>query len=190
MPANTNTLPTYFLSDIWPIVLGLISAVYCGKSSPIWSAPHANSSTVLSLRAFLRHPLEFTELLAYDRALTRSRCFRLVGLAMVQTLYTTPLAVLVICLNATAQPIAPWLGLAANHRHLSRVDQIPAVEWRQDRAVAVELELARWAAPFCALAFVALFGFAEEAHVQYYKVLKAIVRPLGFLEPNEASASS
>lgn len=29
-PALVNSLPTYFLSGIWPIPIGLISAVYCG----------------------------------------------------------------------------------------------------------------------------------------------------------------
>lgn len=30
-PAIYNTVPTYFLVYMWPVVVGLISAVYCGK---------------------------------------------------------------------------------------------------------------------------------------------------------------
>ncbi|KAF7976551.1 hypothetical protein HWV62_6205 [Athelia sp. TMB] len=166
------------------------------RRSELDSMGNINTSTqnssckaaALSIRAFLCHPLELTELLAYDRALTRSRYFRLAALAMAQTLYTTPLAVLVICLRATTQPIVPWVGLAANHQHLSRVDLIPAAEWRQDRGEAVELELARWAAPFCVLVFFALFGFAEEARAQYCKAIQAVVRPLGFSGPSADSS--
>ena len=30
-PALVNSIPTYFLFNIWPIIFGLISASYCGK---------------------------------------------------------------------------------------------------------------------------------------------------------------
>lgn len=30
-PTIVNSLPAYFLYNMWPIILGLVSAVYCGE---------------------------------------------------------------------------------------------------------------------------------------------------------------
>jgi hypothetical protein len=34
-PATVNTIPTIFLLEIWPIVIGLVSGTYCGTSCSI-----------------------------------------------------------------------------------------------------------------------------------------------------------
>ncbi|KAJ7086817.1 STE3-like pheromone receptor, partial [Mycena belliarum] len=31
-PAFFNSLPTYFISSMWPVIIGLVSGVYCGLS--------------------------------------------------------------------------------------------------------------------------------------------------------------
>jgi pheromone a factor receptor len=36
-PAIYNTLPAYFISFMWPILIGLVSMVYCSASPSFWS---------------------------------------------------------------------------------------------------------------------------------------------------------
>ena len=33
-PQIVNMIPAYFLVVMWPIVIGIISAIYCGSSAP------------------------------------------------------------------------------------------------------------------------------------------------------------
>lgn len=49
-PALFNTIPTFFINGIWPIVIGLISASYCGKSqlSAVLSGKQNSFQYVLS----------------------------------------------------------------------------------------------------------------------------------------------
>ncbi|KAJ6487442.1 pheromone A receptor-domain-containing protein [Mycena vitilis] len=157
-PALYNTLPTYFLSSIWPLLIGLASAYYC----------------VRSLRAFAAHRAAFAQLLSAHSALTPSRYLRLSVLALTDMLLTAPLAAFTIALNATASPISPWLSWADTHFDFGRVVQIPRVAWagapdghaaRGSSGVAIELT--RWASPACALIFVGFFVFAQEARRNY-----------------------
>ncbi|KAJ6481580.1 GPCR fungal pheromone mating factor, partial [Mycena vitilis] len=107
-PALYNTLPTYFLSSLWPLLIGLVSAYYC----------------VLSL-AFAAHRAAFASLLSGHSALTPSRYLCLSALALTDLLLTAPLAAFTIALNATATPIVPWLSWADTHFDFARVAQIP-----------------------------------------------------------------
>lgn len=111
------------------------------------------------------------------------------ALAITEMLCTTPLASFVIWLNATAQPIAPWRGLADAHFKFSRVEQVPAVIWRQNHLIVVSMELTRWIAPVCALVFFAFFGFAEEARRNYRMLFWAVVKPFGFSPPAPQSSA-
>ncbi|KJA26520.1 hypothetical protein HYPSUDRAFT_36232 [Hypholoma sublateritium FD-334 SS-4] len=162
-PAIYNTLPAYFLSSMWPIVIGLISSVYC----------------VLSLRAFAARRLQFSQLLSANASLTVSRYFRLMALAMTDVLFTVPLAVFTIWLDATATPIGPWISWADTHFNYSRVEQIPSILWRQNRLLSVCIEFTRWTTPFCAIVFFAYFGFAEEAKKNYRRTFTALRKVVG-----------
>ncbi|KAG2114408.1 pheromone A receptor-domain-containing protein, partial [Suillus clintonianus] len=64
-PFIYNTLPAFFLFDSWPIIIGLVFAVYCG----------------LSLRAFYCRRVEFNHFLAASMSLNASSYFRLMALA-------------------------------------------------------------------------------------------------------------
>ncbi|KAF8884494.1 fungal pheromone STE3G-protein-coupled receptor [Infundibulicybe gibba] len=163
-PALYNTLPTYFLSSMWPIIIGLISAVYC----------------VLSLRSFARRRIEFSHFMTSNKSLTLSRYFRLMALAMTEILFTTPLAAFSIWLNATATPIGPWRSWADTHFNYSRVRLIPAILWRSNRLLSASMEFSRWVVPLCALIFFVFFGFADEARRHYRLAFWAVVKRLGF----------
>ncbi|KAJ6487484.1 pheromone A receptor-domain-containing protein [Mycena vitilis] len=157
-PALYTTLPTYFLSSIWPLLIGLASAYYC----------------VRSLRAFAAHRAAFAQLLSAHSALTPSRYLRLSALALTDMLLTAPLAAFTIALNATASPISPWLSWADTHFDFGRVVQIPRLAWAgapdghaARGASGTAIELTRWASPACALIFVGFFVFAQEARRNY-----------------------
>ncbi|KAJ7711550.1 pheromone A receptor-domain-containing protein [Mycena metata] len=187
-PDIYNTLPAYFISSMWPVVIGLISAVYC----------------VLSLRAFSARRAAFAQFLSAHTALTPSRYLRLSALALTDLLCTVPLAAFTIYLNATASPISPWISFADTHFDFGRVEQIPHVLWAADRNSSIAVELTRWASPFCALAFFAFFGFAAEARKNYARAGAAVVtvfwrgmgsvgvrRPSsGFFAPRSTTASA
>ncbi|KAJ7190878.1 fungal pheromone STE3G-protein-coupled receptor, partial [Mycena pura] len=153
-PAIYNSLPTYFISLMWPPLIGCISAVY----------------GVLSLRAFLRRRAAFAQFLAPSSSssgLTTARYLRLMALAATDILLTTPLGLFLIFVNCTAEPIGPWRSLADTHFMFSRVEQIPAFVWRSQSLLATGLECTRWAAPLSGLIFFAFFGCAVEARKNY-----------------------
>ncbi|TFK65312.1 fungal pheromone STE3G-protein-coupled receptor [Pluteus cervinus] len=155
-PAVYNTLLTYFISSMWPVVIGFVSAVYCG----------------LALWEFNKRRLQFSQFLNANSALTVSRYFRLMALAMVEMMCTTPLAIFVIWLNATTTPIEPWVSWADTHFDYERVEQIPSIIWRGNHLMVISFELTRWAAPFCAITFFCFFGFAQEARRNYIELFK------------------
>ncbi|KAJ7088300.1 pheromone A receptor-domain-containing protein, partial [Mycena epipterygia] len=101
------------------------------------------------------------------------------ALAMTAMFFTTPLAIFVVYLNATATEIGPWRSWADTHFLYSRVEQVPSIIWRSDHLTVVSFELTRWAAPFCALIFFAYFGFAQEARRNYRTAYEALARRVG-----------
>ena len=185
-PSLVNSIPVYFLNSIWPIILGLISGVYCGVFNILnFTRPDLTCCAVLSLRAFFRQQTQFRAFLSSNKSLTAGRYMRLIALAMTETMCTILLAMFVIWLNVTAQPIT---GLADAHLQFSLVRQFPALVWRQDHLLSVTLELTRWLAPVCAMVFFAIFGFAEEARRYYRMTFWAVAKPFGFLPPSPRSS--
>jgi len=106
------------------------------------------------------------------------RYFRLMALAMCEVLLTTPLAIFSIWLNASATPLSPWVSWWDTHFDYSRVDQFPAVIWRNVGYIAMMLEFTRWVTPLCAYVFFGFFGFAEEARKNYRALFSWLSRPL------------
>ena len=170
-PAIYNTLLTYFLNSAWPIIIGLISASYCGmlfSSTYFFIMSDREIIAVRTLFAFTRRRLEFSQFInAKNSSLTMSRYFRLMALATCEILLTTPLAIFNIWLNATLSPVGPWISWADTHYDYGRVDQVPALLWRSFPILVISIEVTRWAAPLCALVFFAFFGLADEAKKHY-----------------------
>jgi len=133
----------------------------------------------MSLRAFYRRRLEFSRILkSSNSSLTMGRYFRLMALAMTDILLTTPLAIFIIWLNATVSPVQPWRGWEDTHFNYSRIDQIPAVFWKNKPTFVMIMELTRWLAPLCAFVFFAFFGFADEAKRYYTRLFSKAILPL------------
>jgi len=138
------------------------------------------SFSVLSLRAFSRRRLEFTQFMnSNTSSLTMSRYFRLMALATTEILLTIPLAIFTIWLNATASPLGPWRSWEDTHFDYFRVEQIPALFWRSNRLLVIAMDFTRWTAPVCALVFFAFFGFADEAKKNYRKAFSYMAKLFG-----------
>ncbi|KAH9916395.1 STE3-domain-containing protein [Epithele typhae] len=104
-----NTIMSYFLFTAWPIPIGLVSATYC----------------TLTLAAVQRaHGIE--------RELDLQPLLPLMGLAVVEILFTLPLTIYNIVQNLRISPIYVFQGMADLHWGFSRVNRIAAISWRQN----------------------------------------------------------
>ena len=144
----------------------------------------------MSLRSFTRRRAQFNQFLSSNKSLTISRYFRLMALAMTEIVFTIPLAIFMIWLNATAAPIGPWRSFADTHFAFSRVEQIPAVIWRGNPTLVMAMEFTRWVTPLCAIVFFAFFGFADEAKKHYRLVFLGIATCVGFKHQSPKGVAS
>ncbi|KAJ8474492.1 hypothetical protein ONZ45_g15928 [Pleurotus djamor] len=174
LPKTFNTPPAYPLSILWPLVIGLVSAVYC----------------ILTLRAFMIRRLQFQQLLARNASLTINRYFRLMALATLELLFNTPISAYGVYLSITSSPIQPWRGMADAHFDWYTVDTFPAILWRWNKTAVISLEISRWSIVFCGLVFFAFFGFAEEARRHYRQTFWAIAKKLGYTPAPKSLSSS
>ncbi|KAI0946013.1 hypothetical protein AcV7_010103 [Taiwanofungus camphoratus] len=157
-----NTILSYFLYTAWPIVIGLISMVYCS----------------MTLRAFLKRRKQFNELMSSNRNLTFNRYLRLMGLASIEMLCTVPLSVWALTQQA-AEPLYVWQGLGNLHYDFHRVGQYPSIEWRTVPSIVRAINFDLWNIISCALLFFAFFGCAEEARRHYHIALTSVAKRVG-----------
>lgn len=182
-PFIYNTLPAFFLSDSWPIIIGLVSSVYCGTPllGGLLSAflPPAG----LSLKAFYLRRAQSTHFLKSNKSLSASRYFRLMALAMTNIVCTIPLASFIIWINSAAQPVEPWISWENVHYDFSRVMQYPSALWTTNYLLVVAIQLTRWIVVVCAFIFFAFFGFAAEARKNYSIAFWWVARIFGIYPP-------
>ena len=175
-PALVNTIPTFFLVHMWPLILGLCSALFCGQFHPKSSQnPVSDPPAVLTLISFICRQAQLSQLMPANLTLTPSRYFRLMALACTELLCTTPLALFSITLNATAVPVAPWVSWEDTHYNFSRVGQIPAVLWRRSDLLVLAYGLTKWSSVLCAFVFFIFFGLGVEARKYYYGVFAKLL---------------
>ncbi|PBK68296.1 STE3-like pheromone receptor [Armillaria solidipes] len=163
-PVTYNTLPSYFLFYMWPILIGIVSFIYSG----------------LTLRAFFVRRVQFQSLISTASALSVNRYLRLMILSLADMFCTIPLAIYTMYIGAKGVPLAPWISWEDTHYDFGRVGRIPALIWRTDRSYDITVELHRWIFVFCAFIFFALFGFASEAKKHYRMAFWAVAKRFGF----------
>ncbi|KAJ3782798.1 pheromone receptor [Lentinula aff. detonsa] len=168
-----NTLPSYFLYYMWPILIGLVSFLYSS----------------LTLRTFYLRRIQFNQILSSNNSINPSRYLRLMLLALIDIMCTIPLGIYIIYIELKGTHLAPWISWDDTHFDFGRVVLIPAAIWRSDSTHTVAVELNRWVPIFCAFIFFALFGFAEEALKNYRRAFWLIARRLGFRPASEGGAS-
>lgn len=142
------------------------------------------------MRAFLRRQAQFTEFLSSNKSLTPSRYFRLMALACVELLCTTPISVFQIYLNLTAHPLEPWRSWADTHSNFGRVVLLPEVIWSQNHTFHIAAEVGRWAPVFCAVVFFLFFGFANECRNNYRKLFRPILIKLRITNGDDRELST
>lgn len=175
-PNIVSMLPSFFLVIMWPILIGIISAIYCGRSVFLpFISPPLIPMTGLTLWSFLQRQAQFSQFMTANSTLTMSRYLRLMALAGVELLCTTPLSLFLMILDATAQPLDPWISWDDTHSNFSNVRLIPAVIWNMNRWTVVGIQFNRWSGPLCAFVFFAFFGFASEARKNYYKTISKVL---------------
>jgi len=172
-PMTYNTPVAYPLVLVWPLVIGVVSAVYC----------------LMTILTLARRRSEFNRVLSANRNLNSSRYFRLMGLAGIEMLLQIPWSSVLIYLDVKSG-ISPWVGWADTHAHFSRVGQFPAVEWKSDHIALITLELSRWAIVVCAAIFFGFFGFADEARKNYRLAFNSVAKKVGYTTANMSSGVS
>lgn len=174
IPATWNTPLTYVLVHMWPLVIGLISAVY----------------GFLTVSAFMKRRKQFKDLISANGNLTYTRYWRLIALASVDFCFTIPIAIWGIVSGALTGDISPWVSWADTHWGYARVFQIPRVVLDQDPTAVAALETIRWAAVVCAFVFFGFFGFADEAKKNYRLLASTVTKRFGYTTFTESAAIS
>ncbi|TFK26924.1 pheromone B alpha 1 receptor [Coprinopsis marcescibilis] len=162
-PFTYNTTVAFALVHIPPVVIGLVSGVYCA----------------LSIRKFWKRHTQYGELLSGHRNLTSSRYIRLMALAGCDVLFTVPAGCWSIATNARVG-IYPWLGWEDTHIGFERVDQYPSILWRHNPEMEMGFEFTRWSIIFCAVVFFGFFGFADEARKHYRSAVGSVAKKMGY----------
>lgn len=90
-------------------------------------------------------------------------------------LCTIPLSIFQLVVNATGQPLDPWVSWGETHYNFSRVRLIPAVLWNTNHWSVIGIQFSRWSGPFCAFVFFAFFGFAAEARKNYRSAISEVL---------------
>ncbi|KAJ7691152.1 pheromone A receptor-domain-containing protein [Mycena rosella] len=154
-----------------PLIVGLISAVYC----------------VLSIKSFYHSRAQFKELLSSNNNLNLNRYVRLMCLASTDLFLTIPLSIWVLWVNAAVVGISPWISWEDTHSNFSRVVTVPSIFWRSDPLTVASLETTRWLTVACAFLFFGYFGFADEAIKNYRSMFFSVAKRVGY---SHASMSS
>ncbi|KAH6890840.1 pheromone B alpha 1 receptor [Coprinopsis sp. MPI-PUGE-AT-0042] len=162
-PYTYYTPVAIVLVSLPPIIIGLVSLVYC----------------VLSIRKFKKRHAQFAELLSGHSNLSSNRYLRLMALASTDVLMVVPLGCWALALNIKGG-IHPWLGWEDTHQGFSRVDQIPSMIWRLSPSNEFSLEFTRWIIVVCALVFFGFFGFADEALKNYRSAASTVAKKVGY----------
>jgi len=164
-PYIINTALSYVLISAWPIAIGLVTGIYCSLSIyHIWIKRRTIRALLSSTGGFINF----------------SRYIRLSILSGIDILCTLPLAVWLLYSDATLGVIIRWPGWDAVHANFSQVGQVPAVIWRSDNILHVEVELTRWSNVVCAIIFFIFFGFAEEARRHYALAFWYVAKKIGY----------
>ena len=168
---------------MWPIILGLCSGWFGGTFRRFPFSIVSNATTVLTLISFLRRQAQFSQFLSTNSSITTSRYFRLIALACTEAMFTTPLAIFSLVINATSAPMEPWISWENTHYNFGRVGQVPAVLWRSDPLIVAGLTLTKWSCVICAFVFFIFFGFASEARRNYSSALTKLFLTCGLKKP-------
>ncbi|KAF9261033.1 STE3-domain-containing protein [Marasmius fiardii PR-910] len=171
-PSVYNTWVAYVLIYTWPLIIALVSSVYC----------------VLTLISFNKRRQQFKELLSKNTNLNANRYLRLMCLASVDVVITLPFSIWNIVMAVRAG-IFPWISWEDTHAHFSRVTLWPALFWKQNHQTVLNIEFSRWAVVMCSVLFFIFFGFADEARKNYRAAISSVQKHVGMTSFGSLSSS-
>ncbi|KAJ3785137.1 pheromone A receptor-domain-containing protein [Lentinula aff. detonsa] len=160
-PATFNTVASYILYFMWPVLIGVCSFIY----------------SVLTLRNFYNHRVEFAKIASTNSGMSPSRYIRLMLLVFVDMFCNTPIGVFAIIVAARAV-VLPFSALSESLDFTS-VQLVSASVWKANRLDRAAVEINRWVPVFCSFVFFVFFGFAEEAKKNYRKAYESSKKFLG-----------
>ncbi|KAF8437133.1 pheromone A receptor-domain-containing protein [Boletus edulis BED1] len=149
---------------MWPLVIGLISLVYA----------------ILTFRVAFQRKQQLKEIHHAGFSISLGHYRRLMTLCSVDIIFTVPLSIYVIILNAYDDPVGPYASWASVHTNVSHIAQYPAVLWQSTGDTAISVQLTRWLYILCAFLIFAFFGWAEEARDFYRQAFWSICHRLGY----------
>ncbi|KAJ7436623.1 pheromone receptor, partial [Mycena latifolia] len=167
-----ETPVTIILFHLPPILVGLVSAVYC----------------VLIIKVFYHSRAQFMEFLSSNNNLDMNRYVRLMCLASTDLFLTIPLGIFILYANVAIIGISPWVSWENTRSNFSRVVQVPAIFWRVDPWTVASFETTRWATVTCAFLFFGYFGFADEAIKNYRGAFWSVAKRVGYSQATTSSS--
>lgn len=156
-----NTWIAIVLFNGWPVVIGLVSAVYCS----------------LTIFHFIRRRRQFNELMSSSTMINYNRYFRLMGLALIEILGTVPIGMWTVS-QYWRYPQYKFIGYADLHSGFGRIPQVPAILWL-DTPLQEGYLMMIWVSIICPFIFFGFFGLAEEARRHYHSAATSIAKRLG-----------
>lgn len=172
-PTNYPTPLAFVLVYTWPTIIGLISAVYC----------------ILTIRQLAKRRSEYNAMLS-GAGVNSSRYLRLMALAGIDVICTTPLSAYLSIYENAAFGVNPWLGWADTHWGFNAIGQYPTFVWRANPTFQLSVELSRWSPFICAVVFFAFFGFAQEARKHYKIAFDSVARKVGYTSKGSSTGVS
>lgn len=165
---TVNTVEAYFLVLMWPAVIGMITMVYAGWSTKLWSLMIVVifNQSVLTFHQASIHRQKLKAMLQSSPNITTGHYCRLMAVCTVEIAFTTPLGVYSIVLN-TRSRVIPYISWETIHADFSHVGQFPTVVLQSIPMATLGIESSRWSYVICAFIFFMFFGCGREAREGY-----------------------
>ncbi|KAK7046036.1 hypothetical protein VNI00_007031 [Paramarasmius palmivorus] len=149
-PTTYYSIPSIFLVWVPPLILSVACLVFAG----------------LALRHFIIRRLTFAAHLAAHSALTPSRFFRLMSMAVVEMFWSLGITIYVLWFNSIAVPIRPWTSWDRVHSDWLRIDPWPTL--LTPKLIQDSFYVLWWLVPASTLIFVIFFAFGADS-IEMYK---------------------
>ncbi|KIJ69831.1 hypothetical protein HYDPIDRAFT_142477 [Hydnomerulius pinastri MD-312] len=164
-PATYPTIQAFIVVTMWPVVIGIISAVLA----------------VLTFRAAYYQKAMLDEYLRTSCDISADCYWRLMALCATEICCTVPCGVVAIVMDTINGQVQPYISWDNVHADFSRVAQFPTVVWQSNPVIAGGIELTRWLYILCALMSFGFFGLGEEARESYKHALWVAASPVKHL---------
>ncbi|KAG8789546.1 a-factor receptor [Ceratobasidium sp. 428] len=161
---------------MWPIVIGVVSFMYAGR-------------TIYILCQFRR---QFSDILSdSSTGRTMSRFFRLMALSATEMVFSLPLSIYSITSDLRLAPIKPWISWEYARRHVLVINSIPYEVFQEAPLRSrVGIDLNRWLVPSCAFAFFVFFGVSSEGNDGYKRGFRRVADLIGIKCPSAKPRAS